>query len=70
MFAPLVATVRHAGRDSRCAHARPPHGGAPPLAPRRPRRGAQLAVAGAVAVSTPNPSAAAPLLESGLAKCG
>ena len=60
MFAPMGATVRRAGRESRCARAPPPHGGAPPLAPRRPRRGAQLAVAGAVQVSTPTPGPAGP----------
>ena len=60
MFAPMGATVRRAGLESRCARARPPHGGAPPLAPRRPRRGAQLAVAGAVQVSTPTPGPAGP----------
>jgi hypothetical protein len=52
--------VRRAGRESRCARARPPHGGAPHLPPRRPRRGAQLAVAGAVPVSSPNPGLPGP----------
>ena len=69
MFAPMGATVRRAGRESRSARARPLHGGAPPLAPRRPRRGAQLAVAGAVQVSNPTPGPAGPRARIWMRKC-